>query len=738
MSINRFRILRLALLCAVCCGAAGAQVSKKSPLGLRLEPICPAPRSYAPILIDAGLDYEGNGLLEGTLQLRLAENKKQMLDIRIPDVFVSSPGYRTTIVLPPMRTPNSRLLEVRAKFILNNGEEIVLGTPTEDSEDSYLSLLVPQADQRGLTIGLVVKRAEDGKSAKQTFLGKALELQRHADQPQIWTNQVVKNRLTRKLADAKFGWFAASAPPVDPDLLPADPLALCAFDIVVLADGGLAELKRSQMTALKQWVKAGGSLCVVPDGQITRVHAGFVSDLLAEIPDPPAIAMDGTGRVIDEDNELLVMSRFGLGRVAVLPPNFMVGQGASDLLPAEDCFEAGHELSGTIFSKKQLRTINAFLWKIHSNLVNEPKWSFPTPPDADLDASMARRWGRPQRFSFESRFETATVGLANLDRTTSDIVDQLMPESVRMVPLWMVASMLLAYVFIVGPGDYLLLGLLKIRRYTWIVFPLVTALFTFGLVGISNYYMATSQTGGLIEIHDVVGKGEVVRTTKIDLEYYGARRELDEEKKATFVTPMRQIGALGESDATYSASGAVPYVAGRIPARYVSHRVVDQWSPQLSRSLSLATSKAPDLGFDWKKPGKIWTKAGQDRLRKLVRARQESMGVGVTLLSGQQTTEILPMRQGDSSTFRFDDARPYAYVNYMSQILKLSSPTPQRFFRYASHISPNGGDNFEDLAIHDPTDPNQWLLVASWFEGDTQKVYRRLYHRPVDSQEGRQ
>ena len=74
-----------------------------------------------------------------------------------------------------------------------------------------------------------------------------------------------------------------------------------------------------------------------------------------------------------------------------------------------------------------------------------------------------------------------------------------------MVPITYVGAILLTYIFLVGPGDYFLLGLLKMRRYTWIVFPVVTVLFTGGLVLLSNHYMSTTETGGSIEICDVTG-----------------------------------------------------------------------------------------------------------------------------------------------------------------------------------------------------------------------------------------
>ena len=47
-------------------------------------------------------------------------------------------------------------------------------------------------------------------------------------------------------------------------------------------------------------------------------------------------------------------------------------------------------------------------------------------------------------------------------------------------------------------------------------------------------------------------------------------------------------------------------------------------------------------------------------------------------------------------------------------------------------MAPHGGDNFEDLALLDPTDPGQWLLVIAVADGDSLLLYRHLYHDRPD------
>jgi hypothetical protein len=50
-------------------------------------------------------------------------------------------------------------------------------------------------------------------------------------------------------------------------------------------------------------------------------------------------------------------------------------------------------------------------------------------------------------------------------------------------------------------------------------------------------------------------------------------------------------------------------------------------------------------------------------------------------------------------------------------------------FDVVSQMSPTGGRDFEDMALVDPSDPEQWLLIVSIDHGDRLEIYRKLYRR---------
>jgi hypothetical protein len=65
----------------------------------------------------------------------------------------------------------------------------------------------------------------------------------------------------------------------------------------------------------------------------------------------------------------------------------------------------------------------------------------------------------------------------------------------------------------------------------------------------------------------------------------------------------------------------------------------------------------------------------------------------------------------------------------MNGMVAASSRTAtQDFFSIVSQVSPQGSGTMEDMAIHDPTDPNEWLLILAVEEGDNITFYRRLFH----------
>ncbi len=155
-----------------------------------------------------------------------------------------------------------------------------------------------------------------------------------------------------------------------------------------------------------------------------------------------------------------------------------------------------------------------------------------------------------------------------------------------------------------------------------------------------------------------------------------------------------------------------PRYQGSIPTRYVVTQTMPQWTPQLNRLFSIPSDESK-IEFQWPRLAGIRTFDERWELKKRIR---RVVGEGATAYVYNRGDRHWVM--GDTSAIANDQQ------DYLHQI---SVRPSVGLFSLVSQISPNGGDNFEDLTILDPTDPNQWLLVIEVPRDDGLVVYRRLF-----------
>ena len=176
-----------------------------------------------------------------------------------------------------------------------------------------------------------------------------------------------------------------------------------------------------------------------------------------------------------------------------------------------------------------------------------------------------------------------------------------MPSDVRMVPTSVIVGLLLTYVAVIGPLDYWILGWFRIRKYTWVMFPLMTLLFTLLMIAVAHHYLGANETGGRFTVTDVVDDGRPVRSSAIDLQFVGSRRE---------ITPSIQSGLI-----SWPRSEPLSLI-GRFPNEYSVSRRIEQWSPEVIRTFTLTADAIPDLSFDWNDTRLVTTKHGRQELRR--------------------------------------------------------------------------------------------------------------------------
>lgn len=751
-------LLTIAALAVFFPSQCRADAKSEGPLYGKVELRFLRCRSGAPIPIVWELHWDEPAIIEGQFDFEIFDDANQLQGrFHIPDL-VLNPGKKVfTGMIPALSVyGRSAPINVRSRF--------TSGKRTFELDEQ--SLRVPNKFAQWFNVGLV----SGGSTKSSRDETRALEAIRWE---RLLPSTDMQDRSTTAIVD------------LETPALPVEPLALCNFDVVVLLPTALVELRDDQVAALKKWVLAGGSVCVIAGGGLTPRHAAIINDLLAESSGHEAFVVDrkgflGPGEGVEGE---ITSARLGLGRVVVLRQALF-----QKLKP-----DAKEWLEATAFlmkARKEIRPPNAASqmqngfpgvtvrnWppatvapqsapnpkraaapsprrvakankKAGSSAVVVPAPGavpgqgqvFQLPPSgrmANQRMMPAQTWRLQYDPTYGMRSELAPVPLYSL----SGLFQMLMPRDVQMVPLGLIAAVLAAYVCAIGPIDYLLLGALRIRRFTWILFPVVTIAFAGFTLWLSRWYLGTNDSRLALEIHDIVKGGTVARRTRVELLFLSREREVDTDVQNGSYSPVglgvaadfRRMGMASPMQS--ERSGQASY-RGQFPGHYTVDQAVPQWSPVVNRffwidpkpaKLEATPGADPAAHFNWDDPGDLSTTEGRAALAKRIRqAFGESAGAVMYRATGDDVETTVLTRS-------FDPLRPslpdqlQQHVGIGQIVHEISARAPEKLFAVASQVSPNGGPDLEDLALLDQTDPGQSLLVIAVDRGADLVLYRRLY-----------
>jgi len=487
-------------------------------------------------------------------------------------------------------------------------------------------------------------------------------------------------RIERRLRPSRFQTLVTESNPqavnvslarLAPDEMAVQPLSYCAYDLIVLTANGFADLRERQRQALLRWVRAGGSLCLFTENNPKPQEQGFLSALGKE----PAV--DGIQTI-----------HAGLGRCVAINTRQ----------------NAGADLNSPAWSSAV-----DFLWKmrvqtaeeVHTNLSYE-------------EALETNRRGRVRPYPFDDQMEAGRFA-------GGDLREGLLPQETRFIPLRALAGMLTLFVLMIGPVDYAVMGWLRRRRYTWVLFPVMTAAFTIATVRMANRYLGHGDHRRALVFVDIGEHGLVLRQDRYELFFAGHDQSITMSVQDGLWSPLEHtilarnrlrdvryeyFGRPGQME----LEGTPPLCEGAVPGRFQVNQAIHQWQPQLDRILSL-DPPSTSLKADWD-------------------------AVDLAILQSSETEHLLSatlFREPPGDIFLLHGTN----VVYVEQGLRLLPPSlisaactggPNGLFSLVSQISPSGGGNFEDLAVLDESDPDQWMIVVVTQAGEDILVYRRIYH----------
>ncbi len=765
-------LARIAILSMFVLFSGSTFAQEKPAIRMKMELMSIRNRSSGPLPVHIKLEYNKPQILEGDLELAIYDavdvisSDDLMASLRYEGIVLAGADYEFNIVLPPLKTAVTQNWAVVASFVTDEGRIPLTSVPEKPGIVEPFDLLTTSPMERGVLLCSCFRetRRHSG-SANRQFLEAALSLDNYnplyaeleAEQTRSGTQQLSGVQKIEKMGRT-FIHFAGQWSSKD---LPQDPLSYCAFDVVLLSDESLAALQKEQLDGLTAWVRAGGSVCIVPDVPMKPLHLEFLRKLFEQGAESSAnLSLDAEGRLllVSDESDPILMSHCGLGRAV--------------LLPASNDFSAS-------LTKQELGAIVAFLWKVRKE---QPVWQGQNWIPADVVARLKAQgvnagqdefgvyildsqYRQYRRQAFREKEGGFYVELNQLksqfgidDRLSPQaepllsVTEQaLMPSDVEMVPTWIIGMILMGYVAAIGPGDYLLLGWLRMRKYTWVLFPVITGVFTLLTVMVAHAFMGSEDTGGKLVITDLTDNGIPVRQTTLETLYYSSQANVRNDHKGELVVLAEDNFTNADYYKQYgqpqqSAQDSPLNYSGHFPQNYsVSHRV-QQWSPVSLRTLSLEPQESKVPPIDWNDASLLTTPEGNTRLKaamtqyQLEKQKNSATPLQCFAVIYHESTVVNLMGQIPTKFYETDRYGRYldptqnrrrlgqqsAAVTMLSSLPTVKT-SQTNIFGLVSQIAPHGAGSLEDLAFLDSSDPSQWALVILTQQGENFDVFRKLY-----------
>ena len=597
----RLALLIVLVACVLFVGSAAAQQKSASDRLMEIEQstVQPPVGVGRPIPTWWDVRFKGTALVEGRFEFVVRHDGKVLATLTTEELALTGPQQRIRVVLPPVDNPlGVDQLQVDAifrgrRFTENLGRHVV--RVAQVASRTFVALTS--------TSRLTPKRSKERDQVLRRLTFESLSA---AD------------------LDEKVKTVYAALEPQD---LPQEPLAYCAYDLVVLFGPEFRALKKPHLEALTTWVRAGGSLYVEPTGVLEPYHIGFLRELTAKDLRGLVFQADSKGRLIPgtiwEDDRVFT-TKISLGCAVIRveeeesesEPDFEteVWRRAVASLwhlrgeQVEALVENG-KLSSVISPQLKLMQDMGALPKgtilgVEGSLTGTAVVSIDTNGDGLGDQKIVVNAGMVQAGGAGGN----ALGLKLLT-STSELLERLMPNGVRMVPLWLLGFMLLSFVVVIGPVDYFGLGMLKARKYTWATFPAATILVTALTVWVSNSYMSAAEARRGLVLRDIGDDDSVVRTNRFELLFLSASRAVQTDVKKGLFSPLATTTAMDALYQQYGPYGVAvtqrglrrgidtpgghrtpPHLTGRIPIEYTATQQLAKWTPQLNRMFSLPPS----------------------------------------------------------------------------------------------------------------------------------------------------
>jgi hypothetical protein len=636
------RLLACGLLAALSLQTAQGQGIVDRRFLLAVQPKYGVARGHAPLALSVALNWSSPQLVEGRLELDWYVEQTHLGRYVIADLALSDSTLTFEVLLPPVMLPfDEAMFSVQGKFITEAGTVYDLDVHDVALQPDWRRiLLVAVCSPPGPPAqGLVGPSGEPATASPSSSLARGFRLE-----------PFFESRFTRRelLVDDTH---------IDPSDVPTEPLQLTAFDLFVIPGESLAKLRPRQLDALLVWVRAGGSLCVFVDSALPQTHGDWLNEVTGRDPTEPAFLRAPDGVLLPAEDRFAGLSQhhLDLGRAVTV-------------------------LGNPALPEDQWKQAVLFLWKVRE--------------DRRRLAQQGRLWKLESRAMDNNFVMPATLEPERIWQQ-SDLTKMLLPDSVRGLPLSTVGLLLAVFLLVISPGDYYLLGWLKRRRWTWILFPCLSLLFTGYTMWLARQHLGQTSYEHAITVVDLGEDDRPVRTSRFEMLYTASNRLATSDLQQQLMVPLdphtdRLVRRMLEPRAPREYEQ--PWtLSGRVPQNYSVRRDIQQWSPRTARLTTFGNSEVP-----------LPTAATPVRRLRLTRDRIEVDQVGAAI--------------------------PAQIIQLAEQITRRP---PRGFFSVVSRLSPTCGGNWEDLNLLDDSSGEVSVLIEITHPSEGEYVIvRRLQREP--------
>lgn len=701
--------------------------AQQTSMTIEGSPIQPPVVIGRPMLTWWDVKIQGPGLIVGQFEFVLSYNGRELAISQTEEFTLNGPEQRIRVMLP---------LIDETYFIDQLQVQISFRGKSQTTKLGDQVLRIPFASKKVFLAVIGDSKAIRRKSLRRDRLMEQLRFENLLPAPKLASDTDERSEYVKTV-------YAS----LDPADFPAEPLAYCGYDLVVLIDEDFRSLRKPQLEALLSWTRAGGSVYIEPGGVLEPYHVEFLRNLVGEEPEGLMIQSDAAGKLPKDtipDQQLVGLFRYGLGHAAIRTD------------------DSDRELAQ---AANRWRAVIAHLWNVRRAPHEQPPANRVIVGANNQPVQIEATNFDPFGFSMHAH--------TRFRLSITELLYKLLPDGVRMVPLSVLALILCLFVVLIGPGDYYILGWLHLRKLTWLTFPAATLIVTALTVWVSNNYMSAAESRRAVEIRDLDHQGDIVRTNRLELLYLATTRRVvtDVEKGvfSSFSTSGGMQALTVNGGVVYSAATnqpvfvnnlpmpttgfgigsdgmvgrAVTPMQGRMPTQYVVNQDLGKWTPQLNRIMSIpGPATRPNVAWD----DFQLTRNQQEQLRlhqlpaELLKAAESHFGptVMVACASGkndwaynyspewtsQQMIRTIGMRGTellDAVELQLLNEPDFFRWIYSATV----APAKSGLFALTRQTTPKGNPYCDDLPILDSTDPDSWVLIVVVPDGDNYVVYRK-------------